>query len=231
MIYIGSARSDENGKYVNGKAGDQTGKEVSTQQFYVHSKGWYILRAKSSSHANKLADAMLIACNNNNIGYDQNQRLGVITKGINATSATECDCSSLVRACIIYACGVDVGNFTTANEASVLEKSGLFEKKVKYTSTSKLRNGDILVTCEKGHTVIVVSGADNVADTCTYYPRYTGTSTSIVNALGAVGEKNTSFAHRSKIAKENGISGYIGTASQNTKMLSLLKGGVLKKCK
>ena len=44
-------------------------------------------------------------------------------------TATECDCSSLVRACIIQATGKDVGNITTANEASTLEASGLFESK------------------------------------------------------------------------------------------------------
>ena len=43
-IIIGSARHDENGKYSGGMVGDQTGKEVSTQNFYVSSKGWYIKR-------------------------------------------------------------------------------------------------------------------------------------------------------------------------------------------
>ena len=63
-----------------------------------------------------------------------------------------------------------------------------------------------------------------------YYPRYNGvTNTSIVSGLAGVGEKDTSFAHRAKIAAANGISGYRGTAAQNLKMLSLLKQGKLKK--
>ena len=37
----------ENGKAVGGVRGDQTGKELSIQNFYVHSKGWYIIRPKS----------------------------------------------------------------------------------------------------------------------------------------------------------------------------------------
>ena len=46
-VIIGSARHDEHGNcYSGGKAGDQTGQEVSTQKFYNHSKGWYVLRAK-----------------------------------------------------------------------------------------------------------------------------------------------------------------------------------------
>ncbi len=158
-VIIGSARIDENGKISGGSAGDQTGKEVATQNFYVHAKGWYVLRAKSDAVANKLAQAMKQACNNNNIGYDQYQRLGVITNGTNSKVKTECDCSSLVRQCVIEASGKDPGNFNTSNEVSALEKTGLFEKAFKYTSGTTLKTGDILVTCTKGHTVIVTSGA------------------------------------------------------------------------
>jgi hypothetical protein len=61
------------------------------------------------------------------------------------------------------------------------------------------------------------------------YPRYTGTSTSIVTALNAVGETDTSYTHRSKIAAANKITGYKGTASQNTTMLTLFKQGNLVK--
>ena len=55
-VIIGSARHDEHGNcYSGGKAGDQTGQEVSTQKFYNHSKGWYVLRAKDDRVAEKLA--------------------------------------------------------------------------------------------------------------------------------------------------------------------------------
>ena len=37
-IKIGSARIDERGKASGGSAGDQSGKEVSTQNYYKHSK-------------------------------------------------------------------------------------------------------------------------------------------------------------------------------------------------
>ena len=47
-VKIGSARIDENGKAHGGAAGDQTGKEVSTQSWYAHTKGWVLLRAKSA---------------------------------------------------------------------------------------------------------------------------------------------------------------------------------------
>lgn len=64
--------------------------------------------------------------------------------------------------------------------------------------------------------------------TTVYYPRYTGTSTSIVAALNAIGV-NSSYANRKLIAKENGITGYVGSAKQNAQMLALLKTGKLKR--
>lgn len=199
-VIIGSARHDEHGNcYSGGKAGDQTGQEVSTQKFYNHSKGWYVLRAKDDRVAEKLAEAMQIACDNKNIGYDQSERYGVIKHGISAKAKTECDCSSLVRACIIHAFGKDVGDFNTANERIILLKSGLFTDAGSYRIGELLYNGDILVTRTKGHAAIVVSGAKKNASK--YYSMYTGKSGSIVEALKAVGEDDVSKEHRAEIAK------------------------------
>ena len=158
-VIIGSARLGENGHITGGAAGDQTGREVSTQAFYVHSKGWYILRPKAAAVAKRIAERMRAACNNPNLGYDQNGRYGVLKYGIDTKTPTECDCSSLVRACIKEATNKDVGDFSTASEAGTLEASGLFEKRKKYTSGTTLFTGDVLVSCTKGHTVIVTSGA------------------------------------------------------------------------
>ena len=162
-LQIGHASIDENNRIQGGSAGDQTGREVCIRSYYVHSKGWYVLRPKSADIANKIAEAMKEACKNNNVGYDQNNRLGVIVKLRSYKTLgkigvkTECDCSSLVRACCIQA-GFDPGNFTTGNEPSVLEKSGYFETRKAVTSSTVLYNGDVLVTKTKGHTVIVVDG-------------------------------------------------------------------------
>ena len=227
-VIIGSARHDEHGNcYSGGKAGDQTGQEVSTQKFYNHSKGWNVLRAKDNKVAEKLAEAMQIACGNKNIGYDQSERYGVIKHGINTKVKTECDCSSLVRACIIYASGKDVGDFNTSNERSVILKSGLFDDMGTYKVGDTLYNGDILVTRTKGHTVIVVGGAKKSKGK--YYPKYTGNSNSIVEALKAVGEDDVSKEHRAEIAKKNGFSNFKFTSEENSKMLSILKKGKLKK--
>lgn len=61
-----------------------------------------------------------------------------------------------------------------------------------------------------------------------YYPKYNGTTKSIVEALKSLGI-DCSYKHREKIAIANGIVCYIGAADQNTLMLKKLKDGVLKR--
>lgn len=235
-VIIGSARIDERGKASGGAAGDQKQTstpdykgEVSMQTFYVPSAGWNIVRAKSADHAVKIAAAMITACNNKNIGYDQGGRYGIIKAGTGTKAKTECDCSSLIRRCVIEATGKDPGDFNTASEASVLKSTGMFDV-IPYTNNATLYTGDILVTKTKGHTVAVTSGAARTTkDTKKYYPVYSGNTTSIVAALASVGEKDTSYPHRAKIADANNIPKYAGSAEQNTHMLNLLKQGRLKK--
>lgn len=173
-VIIGSARIDEKGKISGGKNGDQKQinindykGEVSLQEFYIHKKGWYIISPKK--YGDKLANKMLTACNNANLGYNQFNREGVVKLGISTKIPTGCDCSSLVRQCIKEVYGIDPGNFTTATEVSALEKTGLFNKAVKYTDKTILSKGDILVTCTKGHTAIVVdSEKSKTIDTIAY---------------------------------------------------------------
>jgi len=166
-VIFGSARIDEGGSLHGGRAGDQKQTalpdrkgEVSMQDFYIHKKGWVILRAKDPAHAYKIAKAMEQACNNPNIGYDQNQRLGVITYGTASKVQTECDCSSLVRQCVKEATGKDPGNFTTANEVSTLLGTKLFDR-IPCNNVADVKQGDILVTKTKGHTGVVVQVTGN----------------------------------------------------------------------
>lgn len=168
MTLIGSARIDENGHATGGKAGDQKQiaipdmkGEVAQQNFYVPSKGWHILRAKNSLTAMRIAMAMIMACNNPNIGYNQARRLDIIKYGTAADVKISCDCSSLVRQCVIEA-GVNVGNFTTANEAKMLVATGMFDK-YDYVRNAILFTGDILVTKIKGHTAVVTDGLNRDA--------------------------------------------------------------------
>ena len=165
-VTIGSARIDENGHATGGKAGDQTGKEVSTQSWYKHSKGWRVFRCKDPDKAAKIASAMSAACKNPKIGYDQNQRLTLYNAakavGVDpgkVTTACETDCSALVRVCLAFA-GIMVANFRTTDEAKIILASGMFVELTasKYTTGSAyLRKGDILVTKTQGHTVVVLT--------------------------------------------------------------------------
>ena len=163
MVVVGSARIDERGNANWGKAGDQTSKEVATEPYYKHRLGWYMLRPKEAAVARKIGLAMVEACLNNNIGYDQSERYGVINclkkygRIAKINEPTEADCSSLVRACCIQA-GIQVGDFNTSSEVAVLEKTGAFHKAVVVTNDTKLCAGDVLVTMTKGHTVIVTEG-------------------------------------------------------------------------
>lgn len=162
-VKIGSARSS----FGNTTPGDQSGgREVSTQSWYKHSKGWYVLRPKDATEASNIAYAMGAACANDKIGYSQETRgtlyTEVKTKGFDpakASKAVNTDCSALVRVCCCYA-GITVKNFTTADEVSVLMATGRFEKLTssKYTDSSDyLCKGDILVTRTKGHTAVVLT--------------------------------------------------------------------------
>lgn len=168
-VKIGSARIDENGKIAGGKAGDQTGAELSIQDYYLHSKGWYVLRAKDAAVAEKIAKCMADACANPYIGYDQNQRNtlynAVKNNGFkcdieNLKTKVETDCSALVRVCVGYA-GIKIGDVYTGNLKDVLLATGLFIL-VKCDMPSELRRGDILVTKKKGHVVVVLSNGSKV---------------------------------------------------------------------
>ena len=165
---IGSARSDENKNYSGGKPGDQRqgaaedmSGEVSLQPFYMHKKGWLILRPKDPEHAEKIAENMLRACNNKNIGYSKSDRYGVIKFGINTGTPCNADCSSLVRECVKEATSKDPGDFNTGNEAQALMATGMFEK-VECRSEDDVYRGDVLVTKTKGHTVIVTEGKSRI---------------------------------------------------------------------
>ena len=165
-VIVGSARINEKGGINGGVAGDQTGGEVSTQVWYLHSKGWIVIRAKDPAVREKIAKNMQAICDNDNIGYCQDHRstLTVSAKpyGYDASKVTvkvETDCSEGVRNCVLYA-GINVSSFSTYSEVSMLRNTGAFdilEGDMYCKSSDYLLRGDILVTKTKGHTVVVLS--------------------------------------------------------------------------
>lgn len=184
VVMVGSARSDENGKAHSGKAGDQKkGKEVSTQAWYLHSKGWRVLRPVDPQAAEKAAHAMQLACDSPLIGYDQWQR-DTLFKAVSGVGfdiaklekAVETDCSALIRVCEAYAYGGDIitgtARFSTANMCGRMLKTGLFVELTgdQYTrSPDRLRRGDVLCTKTQGHVVMVLSDGAKAYDDARKY--------------------------------------------------------------
>lgn len=170
-VYIGNAVGDEHGKGKGGEAGNQTGKELRIQPWYKNSKGWRVFRPKSAEVAQKLVYDMKAACENENIGYDQSQRNTLYNASkqysfdcAKVDEPCECDCSSLVRVCILYS-GIKVNDFNTTSEPTRLLATGEFEEMVgeEYTDSYKLlKAGDILCTKVKGHTAIVLNDGPDV---------------------------------------------------------------------
>ena len=162
---IGNAVCDEYGRARGGKPGDQ--KQITTpdykgevrlQKFYVSDKGWIVERLKSAKQAVKAAKLMIKACNNKHIGYNQDDRYGVIREGVKTSVDINCDCSSLVREILREVTKKDIPDFNTENEVKVLDATGLFMPPITYTDKTTLYDGDVLVTKTKGHTAMIVSG-------------------------------------------------------------------------
>ena len=174
-VKIGSARSDERGG-LNGAVGDQkNGKEVSTQSWYLHKKGWVIIRLRDPEKAEKNAHAAQAACDNQHFGYGQSKRL----TGYNAAKAVgfdpalvkinvNIDCSELVRMCLAYA-GIMVPDWSTASMIAICRSMPkVFEiiEGEKAQTDKYLSRGDILVTKTKGHTVVVLSDGSLAEPRC-----------------------------------------------------------------
>ena len=80
----------------------------------------------------------------------------------------------------------------------------------------------------KNKNLIYIGQVLKIKGNVDYYPKYTGNTISIVDALKSVGV-NSSYDNRANIARKNGIINYIGSASQNLRLLQLLKEGKLIK--
>ncbi len=170
-VRIGHASGDERGKASGGKAGDQTGKELRTQNWYT--KGWNVLlRPRSAALAEKSALSCEAACANPNIGYDQGARNTLNARAAEVgydlariENGCECDCSSLMHVCAI-AGGANLhyesNGHTTRTMVQAYVASGDYEKLTdrKYLTSDKyLRRGDILVK-EGSHTAMVLTDGE-----------------------------------------------------------------------
>lgn len=166
-MLIGHASIDENGKVRGGKAGDSTGKEVCTRQWY--NKNWqYVLRCKDRNKANAMAEFVKQICANDNVGYNQDRRntlekeLIANNWNVSKIGKCECDCSSLmVVAAMSQGIAIKHNGTNAPNTQSMrkaFERTGMFEvlSHSKYlTSDTYLLKGDILLK-EGSHTVMAL---------------------------------------------------------------------------
>lgn len=218
----------------------------------------FVIRYKDTSKAKKHAKALKSLCNNKCLGYDMNERT-TLNKQLEKIGyenyeklAVNCetDCSALQGTCATIA-GAIKTTVATSGMRGVYEGDKddfiiLTDKKY-LTSGDYLLEGDIVVA-PGHHTIGCIEAGAKAADETrgittpgcatkvkkqenvsgTYYKACDSKYVSIVDALNSIGV-DSSKANRAKIAQANGITGYTGTATQNTNMLNLLKKGKLKK--
>ena len=156
MVRLAQASKDENGRYTNGKAGDQTGSELNIRTWY--NRPWdAVLRPISVDLGKQIAHVAQILVKNNRIGYDQHQRTTAYDQcskinwdinRINEIGLCECDCSSLI-AVILKFCGISIPKTAyTGNLTSYLMQTGKFIclREPKYLNGDQyLREGDIVL--------------------------------------------------------------------------------------
>ena len=173
---ISNCGHDEHGKYSGGAAGDQTGTEWELRKYYGT---WdYVLRHPDPKVRECISDLHTKAAKNDNVGYDQSQRLTYWACLVEANydpskinKKCEADCSSGVAANVKatgYILGIEAlkkvsTSMYTGNELKTLKAAG-FEvlKDAKYlTSDAYLLPGDILLR-EGHHTAVNVSTGSKV---------------------------------------------------------------------
>lgn len=159
---IANAGHDENGKYHGGKAGDQTGGEYCIRSWYP--RPWSgVLRAKKANVREVIADVGEKGAKNNNVGYDQYQRLTLHTENAKVgwhpekiTTKCETDCTASAMDAAVAAghrCGVKAlttipTSTYSGNIVKNFKATGEFEwlTDSKYRTSDKyLLRGDILV--------------------------------------------------------------------------------------
>ena len=220
---IGSARHNENGTYATGIPGDQTGTEVSTQEYYTHKKGWRILRPISILDAKNIADDMYVACENPMVGYSQNdnQSLYKNVKSLNYNilllkTPSNTDCARLVRVCVLYA-GIPVEDFYTGDMADKLLKTKRFiEVTNKIALPSGLKRGDILVTKTKGHTVVCLTNGDGST------PDYSQLNSSTSSTENKADTANKNESLNKENSTSNNVSNQISKFPYKVKILTNL---------
>ena len=155
----------ENGKATGGKKGDQTGREVKVAGYYDFGQN-YVIRFRNSSRGKKAGKAAKEMANNNNIGYNQSDRISLFKEceridwDINRISEIRpcnCDCSELVVCSVNFAYGKKKLDYyyTTRSLPTICNtfKSN-FKRTDSAIKTKKFKKGDMVG--KPGHIIINV---------------------------------------------------------------------------
>lgn len=128
--YISHSSIDERGKISGGQAGDQTTKEICIRTWYDKPFS-EVIRINDKEVREQFANNMIDCANNNNIGYDQNQRNTVLKEAekVNfdfSMIATKCesDCSSITTVCFLGAIYKVLGKNAYEQAKSVMVQGG-----------------------------------------------------------------------------------------------------------
>ena len=163
-LYSCGAHIDENGRATGGKRGDQTGREVSSVEYYDYP--WsYVLRycgAKPKTVRNRIMQTAWILAKKNKVGYSQSDRDSLFDamrarkfsmKKLLTIPKCNTDCSAFVG--VVVSCAlVPIGLYTfvpsdiwTGNEYEYLTKRGFkkVKKSIDFETGEGLMPGDILV--------------------------------------------------------------------------------------
>ena len=168
-IKIVHARMDENGKIDGPLVGDQTGKEILEERFYLNDSV-YLLICKDADLAERALEYAIQIANDNNYGYSQGKtaRLSGLKSilangGVVQGGSGSFDCATFVLACY-YLAGLPIKtNGYTGNLRETLEASGMFDvyKGAPYiASDAYARRGSLYLrpkTSDRGGHVFMVA--------------------------------------------------------------------------
>lgn len=223
-VKISNSGSDENGNYKNGKAGDQTGKEWRIRDWYNYP--WNcVLRHPLAEVRACLATLAVKAAENDNIGYDQNQRDSYGNELANAgydpskiTKPVESDCSKGVidnTKAAGYILGIqELQRLTatyTGNMRAAYKAAGFYVlTESKYLKSSDyLLAGDILLN-DAHHTCTVITNGASSSGTVTLPLVKRGSTGAAVEELQ---ERLNAASYRNKKTLE--VDGEFGPLTQS----------------
>lgn len=227
---ISNCGHDENGRYRNGKPGDQTGGEYTVRTWY--SRPWScVLRYPDAAVGQRIADNARAAAMNNHTGYCQTHRLDFYyaLKSANwdpakITKDVEADCSSSTAA-IIIATGHQLGidalkrvncNLTTYGMRESLRKAG-FEVMAdpKYlTSDDYLLPGDILLY-DRAHVAVNLDRGSKAGKKASTAAKTATTKTAAkTDKLQTAYHRDSSLTGTYKVTARSGLMMRYGAGTQ-----------------